>query len=157
MKDKRALKMCESNRYNRGDYRAIVNDIANLTFLRQSTNSSIGNLEPAVYLRDIPAEIRRAHFNPDDPVIWNPERYEDFLDAADCSSQMQSTDSSNPWDDWEMRSRRSGSRSFRETNCVPLFRQLFRPAYTGSRFRMSWAILIAVFAARGLAAAKHSK
>jgi hypothetical protein len=81
MKDKRALKMCEMNGFSRGEYREIVNDIANLTFLRQSTNSSIGKCEPAEYLKDIPADIRRTHFIPDDPAIWHPERYEDFLEA----------------------------------------------------------------------------
>jgi hypothetical protein len=81
MKDKRALKMRELNEYSPAEYRAIVNDIANLTFLRHSTNGSIGKSEPADYLKDIPADIRKLHFIPDDPALWRPERYEDFLDA----------------------------------------------------------------------------
>ena len=80
MKDKRALKMCESSSYTRGEYRAIVNDIANLTFLRQSTNHSIGKQEPAEYLKEISKDIRKAHFIPDDPALWHPERYVGFID-----------------------------------------------------------------------------
>lgn len=93
MKDARAIKMSASNGYTRADYRALVNHIANLTFLRQSTNVSIGKQEPAEYLKDIPVDIRRAHFIPNDPSLWHPEQYEDFLDErrrliADASNKF---------------------------------------------------------------------
>jgi hypothetical protein len=81
MKDARAVRMSEKMGYTRGDYRALVNDIANLTFLRQATNVSIGKQEPSEYLKDIPPDVRSAHFIPSDPSLWPPERFEDFLDA----------------------------------------------------------------------------
>ncbi len=81
MKDKRALKMCDHNGYTRSEYREIVNDIANLTFLRQSTNCAVGNQDPGEYLKEIPADTRQAHFIPDDQSLWHPEQFHAFLDA----------------------------------------------------------------------------
>ena len=81
MKDKKALRICEKIGYSRGSYRAIVNDLANLTFLRQSTNSSIGKQDPAEYLAAVPEGTRREHLIPGNQALWAPDRYEDFLDT----------------------------------------------------------------------------
>jgi hypothetical protein len=81
MSDKRALSICSEAEYSRGEYRALVNDIANLTFLRQATNSGVGKREPADYLKEIPEAILKAHFIPLDQELWQPEHYEEFLNA----------------------------------------------------------------------------
>jgi hypothetical protein len=59
-----------------------VNDIANLTFLRGSTNVRIGDAPPWQYLtQETTKEMRHAHFIPEDRSLWTPERFGDFLEA----------------------------------------------------------------------------
>ena len=65
-----------------GDYRKEINDIANLTFLGKGKNSAIGDEPPWVYLtQETDKAKRKAHFIPEDPTLWKPENFPDFLDA----------------------------------------------------------------------------
>lgn len=63
-------------------YREQVNDIANLTFLSQSKNASIGKSPPWEYLTsETTAAIRRAHFIPENRDLWRLENFGKFMDA----------------------------------------------------------------------------
>ena len=80
MTDKSALKFRDENEYGSAEYREMVNDIANLTFLSQSKNAEIGDEEPWVYLRNHTTKVsRRAHCIPEDESLWRPQRYADFI------------------------------------------------------------------------------
>jgi hypothetical protein len=57
-----------------------VNDIANLTFVSQGANNDIGDKPPWQYLKDIPKDVRVAHFIPSDPKLWTSENFSDFLE-----------------------------------------------------------------------------
>lgn len=78
--NKAALAAYEKRGLNIRKFREDVNDIANLTFLSQSTNCEIGDLPPLQYLpNETTAEMRRAHFIPEDKGLWQPEKFFDFL------------------------------------------------------------------------------
>jgi len=82
MKDEAAKAFADNQEMNPSEFRAIVNGIANMTFLRNSTNSAIGDQPPQQYLPQYTTkEIRRAHFIPEDRSLWTPERYGDFMEA----------------------------------------------------------------------------
>ncbi len=72
----------EDNGLSDGDFRREVNDIANLTFISQEKNVSIGDSPPFQYLpNETTKDTRRAHFVPEDRELWKPENYGDFLAA----------------------------------------------------------------------------
>jgi hypothetical protein len=81
-KDRQARTYAEQKGLNPAAYRAELNDIANLTFLSNQSNSRIGDLPPSQYIvQETTKEMRRAHFIPEDKSLWVPDRYGDFLDA----------------------------------------------------------------------------
>lgn len=68
------------NGRNPAEYRRAINDIANLTFLGRERNAAIGDKPPWEYLPlETDRATRKAHFIPEDPSLWRPERFEDFL------------------------------------------------------------------------------
>lgn len=82
MKDKAARAFADSRSLRPPEFKAMVNDIANMTFLRGVTNSRIADLPPWQYLeQETTKEMRRAHFIPEDRSLWTPGRFGDFIDA----------------------------------------------------------------------------
>jgi len=62
------------------EYRQLINEIANLTFLSKPRNISIGDQPPSLYLPNETTEaVRRAHFIPEDPRLWKTENFLEFL------------------------------------------------------------------------------
>ncbi len=81
IKHKPALKAYIDNDQSPAEFRADVNDIANLTFLGQAKNVEIGDRSPWQYLpNETTKDTRKAHFIPENPDLWKPERFSDFLD-----------------------------------------------------------------------------
>jgi len=65
-------------------HKKIVNEIANRAFLTGESNVGLSNTEPARYLPDIERKYPGAlakQFVPQDPTLWNLNRFEDFLTA----------------------------------------------------------------------------
>ena len=59
-----------------------VNAVANFAFLTGNCNRSLGKRAPADYFPDVSAKHDRvltSHWIPDDPALWNTDRYHDFL------------------------------------------------------------------------------
>jgi len=80
IKDKNAWKRYEDEGYSLAEYRADVNDIANITFLSNPTNVSLGNTSPSQYLlTETTRDMRKAHFIPEDKELWKTENFIDFL------------------------------------------------------------------------------
>ncbi|PYV16321.1 MAG: hypothetical protein DMG21_12125 [Acidobacteria bacterium] len=80
MKHKAVRKIYLDEGRSPADFRADVNDIANLTFLSQRKNVQIGDTPPWQYLpNETTKQSRRAHFIPEDPALWKPERFSKFL------------------------------------------------------------------------------
>lgn len=80
--DKDGLVYADRNRLKPSQYRAEINDIANLTFLSLPANVRIGDLPPWQYLPQETSEaVRRAHFIPENKALWYPTRFGDFLKA----------------------------------------------------------------------------
>lgn len=81
IKDKGARKRYEDEGYSWTDYRAEVNDIANITFISKTKNESLGKTPPIQYLlSETTREMRQAHFIPEDRELWKTENYIDFLE-----------------------------------------------------------------------------
>ena len=77
---KPALKVYTDADKTPADFRADVNDMANLTFLSLPKNVEIKDTPPWQYLpNETTKETRRAHFIPEDQELWKPERFNDFL------------------------------------------------------------------------------
>jgi len=55
-----------------------VHDIANVTFTLSSTNKSIGETDPKIYLSNLPQHILQQHLIPD-KLFWDINRYREFL------------------------------------------------------------------------------
>lgn len=80
IKDKKAWSRYEKNGYTLAEYRAEINDIANITFISSEINESLSNMPPSQYLADVTTrEVRKAHFIPEDKELWKTENYFDFL------------------------------------------------------------------------------
>lgn len=80
--DKNALKRHEDRGQSLAKYREDVNSMANLTFLSQIKNASIGDISPSQYLlNETTREIRKAHFIPEDPELWKTENFMEFLEV----------------------------------------------------------------------------
>jgi hypothetical protein len=65
-------------------HKKLVNEIANRAFLTGESNVSLGNIEPARYLVEIEQKYSGAlakQFIPQDPSLWELDRFEDFLAA----------------------------------------------------------------------------
>ena len=65
-------------------HKKIVNEIANRAFLTGPSNVSLGDMEPSRYLPDVARKYPGAlekQFMPTDPVLWELNRFEDFLAA----------------------------------------------------------------------------
>lgn len=63
--------------------KALVNSLANFTFLTQLTNLDISDRDPAEYLPEIEDQfpgVLASHWVPTDPDLWHIDRYPDFLD-----------------------------------------------------------------------------
>lgn len=81
-KDQDARAYADDNDLNLSEYRAEINDIANMTFLSDTANVRIGDLPPWQYLpQETTKVMRKAHFIPEDQSLWHPKRYGDFLEA----------------------------------------------------------------------------
>lgn len=79
--DKVAIKRYLDGGLSEKIFRAHVHSLANLTFLSQEKNASIGDIPPSQYLpNETSREKRRAHFIPEDPKLWKPENFMDFLE-----------------------------------------------------------------------------
>jgi hypothetical protein len=82
MQDKTALHFRDEIYGTPAQYRADVNDIANMTFLSQNTNAAIGDEPPFEYLPQFTDKaLRKAHFIPEDKRLWYPSKFDDFLRA----------------------------------------------------------------------------
>ena len=82
MNDRDATQRARSDGLTPSEYRAMVNDIANITFISTSSNSRISDQAPFVYLpNETTRETRRAHFIPEDRSLWNPDSFPEFLEA----------------------------------------------------------------------------
>jgi hypothetical protein len=78
MTDKQTKRL--SDEYTPSEYRAEVNDIANLTFISRTTNAAIGDIPPWQYLEtETNKSIRKAHFIPEDRELWRAENFSRFL------------------------------------------------------------------------------
>jgi hypothetical protein len=79
-KNKAALKPYEEEEWTPTEIRAEINDITNLTFLSRAKNAEIGDTPPYEYLpNETTREMRKAHFIPEDPELWKPENFWDFM------------------------------------------------------------------------------
>lgn len=68
--------------YRSGYERSDVNALANFTFLTLQTNRSLGDRGPQDYLHTAATRhpgVLGSHWIPEDPALWRPERYLDFL------------------------------------------------------------------------------
>ena len=82
IRNRALLRLYEEQRWTPAEYRADINDIANLTFLTQTENVKIGDAPPWEYLpNETTRQMRKAHFIPEDSDLWRPENFLDFLDA----------------------------------------------------------------------------
>ena len=82
MKHRGIQRWYADNEFTPAEYRRQVNDIANLTFLSQAENGNIKETPPSQYLPiETTKEMRKAHFIPEDPVLWKTENFPKFLDA----------------------------------------------------------------------------
>jgi hypothetical protein len=80
MNDKDALAYRDRKELNPRDYRAEVNDIANMTFISKKENGLILDSPPWQYLpQETSKEIRAQHHIPEDQELWHPSRFGDFL------------------------------------------------------------------------------
>jgi hypothetical protein len=81
MKDTRAKEYQNLKSLSLSEFRGQLNDIANLTFISQTKNASIGNAAPWEYLpNETTREMRKAHFIPENRNLWKPENFDKFLD-----------------------------------------------------------------------------
>jgi hypothetical protein len=81
VQNRTAFKPYEEKGWSPWDFRADLNDIANLTFLSLARNAEIKDSPPWQYLPDeTTREMRKAHCIPEDPLLWRPENYMKFLD-----------------------------------------------------------------------------
>jgi hypothetical protein len=70
--------------YKHGYDKAEVNAVANFCLLTKDCNLEISDQEPASYLAhyaQMNPEILKSQWIPDDPKLWQPEKYMDFLEA----------------------------------------------------------------------------
>lgn len=82
MTDKGAEECRDREDMSASEFRAEVNDIANITFLSQFRNVAIADMPPWQYLpTETTKQMRKAHFIPEDPELWKPTNFLDFLDA----------------------------------------------------------------------------
>lgn len=80
MTDKEAGRFADEMEYTPSEFRAEVNDIANLTFVSRAQNASIGDTPPWQYLENFTSKaIRKAHFIPEDRNLWRTENFNKFL------------------------------------------------------------------------------
>lgn len=66
-------------RYDLRAQSRIVNQVANLAFLSQRANAKIAASPPNEYLPKTDQARLRAQSVPDDPTLWEPGRFEDFV------------------------------------------------------------------------------
>jgi hypothetical protein len=63
------------------EFRADVNDIANLTLISKSKNTEISDTPPSQYLlNETTPQMRKAHFIPEDQELWKTENFQKFLE-----------------------------------------------------------------------------
>ncbi|MGA5731760.1 GmrSD restriction endonuclease domain-containing protein [Streptomyces seoulensis] len=61
---------------------AEINELANIVFVSEHTAKNIiGSRSPSAYMQDVSHSDRTAHAIPDDPAVFSPERYREFLRA----------------------------------------------------------------------------
>lgn len=77
-----AKEYMEKRELPRSEYREKIDDIANITFISKSQNSSISSLSPFQYLDNYSSrENLKAHFIPLNKELWKSQKYDDFLNA----------------------------------------------------------------------------
>jgi len=67
--------------YKQGYARSAVNAIANFAFVGPVTAQKLGKRLPAEYFAECDAAALRSQWIPDDPALWELDRYPDFLVA----------------------------------------------------------------------------
>ena len=82
LNDGDARDYAESAGLKPSQYRAEINDIANMSFLSRVTNVRIKDMPPWQYLaQETTKEMRYAHFIPEDQALWHPSRFGNFIEA----------------------------------------------------------------------------
>ena len=77
--DKDAMADADRNQLKPNEYRAEINDIANMTFLAGATNSRIGDLPPWQYLpQETSKEMKEAHFIPENKSLMVSKSFRRF-------------------------------------------------------------------------------
>jgi len=61
------------------DIEAAYDHVANITIISEDTNRRIRDKRPDEYLKDLDSEVLKSHYIPEDPGLWKPDRYYDFL------------------------------------------------------------------------------
>ena len=61
--------------------RARADTVANIAFIKEGANRSLGAKGPEVYLKNLSARVRRGHCIPEDSALWAVARAEDFWAA----------------------------------------------------------------------------
>ncbi len=80
MKSKEAKAYQLSKGLTASEFRAEVNDIANLTFISKNQNSSIGKESPWQYMPNYTTKDNlKNHFIPTQEKYWRPQKYDKFL------------------------------------------------------------------------------
>jgi hypothetical protein len=78
---KEGLSRFSSDGRSIAEYRSEINDVANLTFIGKQRNSAIGDQPPWMYLpNETTKAVRKSHLIPEDPSLWKPDRFPEFLD-----------------------------------------------------------------------------
>ena len=61
------------------DIETAYDHVAKITIISEDANRKIGSKRPDEYLGDLGREVLRSHYIPDNPELWKPENYYDFL------------------------------------------------------------------------------
>ena len=70
-----------SGRYDLRAQSRLINQVANLAFLSQRANGKIAASPPTEYLPSLDQTRLRMQYVPSDPMLWELDRYEDFVRA----------------------------------------------------------------------------
>ena len=62
------------------DIETLLDDVANITIISEEANKRISSKRPDEYLSKLDKETLESHYIPDDPSLWKPENYYEFLE-----------------------------------------------------------------------------
>lgn len=71
------------NSYRDADNAYVPDRLGNLTILDRADNEHLQDTPPKVYLAEIPPEVLASHAIPNDPPLWDEQRYPDFCVARE--------------------------------------------------------------------------